>query len=273
MTRVGFIGLGLQGAPIARRIVDAGHPTTLWARRQASLDPFADTAAKSAGTPAELAAESDVVCLCVVGDDDVRQVLGGPEGVFAGLGAGGTVVVHSTIHPDTCRELAETAAELGVSVVDAPVSGGPAAAAQGRLLVMVGGEDDVVARCLPVLESFADPVVHLGGLGSGQTAKLLNNLLFTANLSTAYTTLTLGEALGVDPDRLGEVLAHGTANSFAAGRVTSAGGTLDRIAFHAGDLLRKDVRLIADLAGSVSATPGVVLTAADATLDIMERPR
>ncbi len=108
--RVGFIGLGSQGGPMARRIVEGGHELTLWARRPATLEPFADTAAKTAGSPAELAATSDLVCVCVVGDDDVREVLGGDAGVLAGLASGGIIAIHSTIHPDTCTEIAESAA-------------------------------------------------------------------------------------------------------------------------------------------------------------------
>ena len=100
-------------------------------------------------------------------------------------------------------------------MIDAPVSGGAPAVAEGRLLVMVGGDDDVVERCRPVFASYADPIVHLGALGSGQTTKLLNNLLFTANLGTAASTLALGEALGVLPDRLTEVISRGSGNSFA----------------------------------------------------------
>src|SRR4051794_28493130 len=104
--RVGFIGLGSQGAPMARRVVGGGYELTLWARRPTSVEPYADTAAKVAATPAELAATSDLVCLCVVGDDDVKQVLEGDTGVLAGLAAGGIIAIHSTIHPDTCREIA-----------------------------------------------------------------------------------------------------------------------------------------------------------------------
>src|SRR5829696_903379 len=122
--RVGFIGLGGQGGPMARRIVDGSYDLTLWARRSATLEPFADTAAKTAQSPAELAATSDLVCLCVVGDDDVREVLAGDHGVLAGLASGGIVAIHSTVHPDTCRDLAQSAAAQGVSVIDAPVSGG-----------------------------------------------------------------------------------------------------------------------------------------------------
>ncbi len=113
--RVGFIGLGSQGAPMARRIVEGGYELTLWARRPASVEPYADTAAKIAATPAELGAASDLVCLCVVGDDDVRQVLDGETGVLAGMKPGGIIAIHSTVHPDTCREVAESAAAQGVS--------------------------------------------------------------------------------------------------------------------------------------------------------------
>jgi 3-hydroxyisobutyrate dehydrogenase-like beta-hydroxyacid dehydrogenase len=270
--RVGFIGLGSQGGPMARRIVEEGFETTLWARRPESLEPYADTAAKTAATPAELAAASDLVCLCVVGDDDVRQLLEGREGILAAMSPGGIVAVHSTVHPDTCRGLAEKAAAQGVSLIDAPVSGGGMAAAARRLLVMAGGDADAVERARPVFATYADPIVHLGGVGSGQTTKLLNNLLFTANLATAKSALDLGQALGVDAARLGEVITHGTANSFALGRITG-GGTLELLASHAAGLLHKDVSLIANLAAAADTHPGIVLDAADATLAMMQRPR
>ena len=273
LTRVGFIGLGSQGGPMARRIIDAGYPTTLWARRPASLAAFADTPATVAGSPAELAAASDLVCLCVVADTDVEQVIGGENGVLTGLRDGGVIAVHSTVHPDTCRRLAAQAAALGVRLIDAPVSGGGMGAAAGRLLVMVGGDPETVRFCRPVFETYADPVIHLGPVGSGQVAKLLNNVLFTANLATAADALALGQSLDVDPGLLSQVLSHGSANSFALARVSSAGGTLDRIAAHAGPLLQKDVRLVADLATAAGAPTGAVLSAADATLALMELPR
>ncbi|HKV19199.1 MAG TPA: NAD(P)-dependent oxidoreductase, partial [Mycobacterium sp.] len=171
--RVGFIGLGSQGAPMARRIVEGGYDLTLWARRPATLEPFSGTAAKVAQSPAELAAVSDLVCICVVGDDDVREVLHGESGLLAGLAAGGIVAIHSTVHPDTCRKIADTAAAQGVSVIDAPVSGGAPAAEEGTLLVMVGGDEDIAERCRPVFATYADPIVHLGPLGSGQVTKML----------------------------------------------------------------------------------------------------
>jgi 3-hydroxyisobutyrate dehydrogenase len=284
--RVGFIGLGSQGGPIARRIIDAGFPVTLWARRPETLHPFAETSAKTAGSPAGLAAASDLVCICVTGDADVEQVVAGEDGVLAGLvkregevgmerraGSGAVIAVHSTVHPDTCRRLAAQASARGVRMVDAPVSGGGPAAAEGRLLVMAGGEPEDVEFCRPAFSSYGDPVVHLGPLGTGQLTKLLNNVLFTAHLATAASLLTLGQALDVDPLRLAEVISHGSGSSFALSRVAAAGGTVGRVAAHAGGLLLKDVRLIADLAAAAGAEPGAVLTAADAALALMDHPR
>jgi 3-hydroxyisobutyrate dehydrogenase len=270
--KVGFIGLGSQGGPMARRIVEGGYETTLWARRPATLEPFADTPAKVAESPAELAAASDLVCLCVVGDADIEEITGGDGGLLAAMTPGATIAIHSTVHPKTCRDLAKKAGDQGISVIDAPVSGGGPAAADGRLLVMVGGDADVVERCRPVFETYADPVVRLGELGSGQTTKLLNNLLFTANLGTAATALSLANSLGVSPDRLVEVVSRGSGNSFALNTLGGIGG-LERLAGLAGTLLQKDVRLIAELAERAAAHPGAVLDAADATLTLMGNPR
>lgn len=271
--RVGFIGLGSQGGPMARRIALAGLPTTLWARRAASLEPYADTPATYAATPAELGAASDLVCLCVVGDDDVREVVDGDTGVLAGLQPGAIIAIHSTVHPDTCAEIAEKASARGVSVIDAPVSGGGPAVEAGTLLVMTGGDEDVVDRCRPVFASYADPVVYLGPLGSGQNAKILNNLLFSANLGSAVSTLELGESLGISRARLSEVLNRGSATSKAVGSISAFGGTLERLAPIAGALLQKDVRHAASLAGDAGAVEGAVFTAADAALKAMDHPR
>jgi 3-hydroxyisobutyrate dehydrogenase len=270
--RVGFIGLGSQGGPMARRIIEGGFPTTLWARRPASVEPFADTSAKVAPSPAELAAASDLVCLCVVGESDIEEIANGEHGLLAGLKPDSVIAVHSTVHPDTCKALANQAGGKGVSVIDAPVSGGGPAAAEGRLMVMVGGEADKVERCRPVFETYGDPVVHLGELGTGQTTKLLNNLLFTANLGTAATALSLAQSLGIAPDRLTEVVSRGSGNSFAL-NVIGDEGTLDRLAGLAGTLLQKDVRLIVDLAEQAATNAGAVLDAAEAALTLMDHPR
>lgn len=272
-TRAGFIGLGSQGAPIARRIVDAGTPLTLWARREASLVPFAGTAAKTAGSPAELARESDVIGICVTADADVEAVTGGDDGILAGIAPGAIIAVHSTVHPDTCRRLAARAAERGAHVIDAPVSGGAPAARAGTLLVMAGGEEETVKRARPVLETFGNPVVHLGPLGAGQVTKLLNNTVFTAHLAVAESLFALGKSFGIDPARLGEVIGHGSGRSFAVETLARAGGTTERMAAHAGPLLRKDVTLTAGIAAAAGVTPGLILNAADVALDQMRVSR
>jgi 3-hydroxyisobutyrate dehydrogenase-like beta-hydroxyacid dehydrogenase len=275
-TRVGFIGLGSQGAPIARRIVNAGGsvgPVTLWARREASLEPFAGTAAKTVGSPAELARESDIIGICVTTDADVEAVLDGDQGILTGVRPGAIIAVHSTVHPDTCRRLAARAAEKGAHVLDAPVSGGAPAAEAGTLLVMVGGDEETVERARPVLETFGNPVVHLGPLGAGQATKLLNNTVFTAHLAVAEGLFSLGKSFGIEPASLAEVIAHGSGRSFAIETLARAGGTTDFMAAHAGPLLRKDVTLTADVAAAAGVTPGFILDAADVALDQMRVSR
>ena len=212
------------------------------------------------------------MCLCVVGEADIEEIANGESGLLAGLKPDSVIAVHSTVHPNTCKELAKKAESKGASVIDAPVSGGGPAAAEGRLMVMVGGEADAVERCRPVFETYGDPVVHLGDLGSGQTTKLLNNLMFTANLGTAATALALAKSLGISPERLTEVVSRGSGNSFAL-NVIGNEGTLDRLAGLAGTLLQKDVRLIVDLADQAAAPAGAVLDAADAALALMDHPR
>jgi 3-hydroxyisobutyrate dehydrogenase len=265
--RVGFIGLGSQGAPMARRIVDAGHPLIIWARRPESLEPFADTPAVVAPTPAELARNSDVVCLCVVNDADVESVILRDDGVLAGLASEGVIAIHATVHPDTCRQLAVHALAHGIDVVDAPVSGGGIAAAAGKLLVMVGGDDAVVDRVRPVFATYADPVLHLGPLGSGQMAKLLNNLLFTAQITVATETYDFAARLGIDRVAMAEVLANGSGGSRAAGIVAGSAFDLSGLRQVAATLLAKDVGIMLDVAQRAGATePPHVVDLAHATL-------
>lgn len=265
-TRVGFVGLGSQGGPMARRIAEEGFPLTLWARRPASVEPYADTGAAVAATPAELGAASDVVGICVVADADVEQVVLGDDGVLAGMAPGGVIAVHSTVHPDTCRRLAEAAAPREVAVVDAPVSGGGGAAAERRLLVMVGGDEPDVARCRPVFETYGDPVVRTGPLGSAQVAKLLNNFVFVAQVALALDTYAFADALQVDRTALAQVLTNGSGGSRAAGILSMSGFDLSGLR-QAATLLDKDVRLTRAIAEAQGATPpSSLVTLVEATL-------
>ena len=269
--RAGFIGLGSQGAPMARRIVDAGLPLTIWARRAASTVPFADSPATVAATPAEVGARSDWVGICVVADDDVEQVLLGEDGVLAGLAPGGLVAIHSTIHPATARRLAGECERQGAALVDAPVSGGSPAASAGRLLVMAGGREDEIERCRPVFETFSDRIVPVGGVGDAQVVKLINNFAFTAQLSLALETLEFADRLGVDRGSLCETLAQGSGGSRAIDILNRNGFTLSGIA-RSRDVLRKDVRLARQLAGEIpDAEPETISKLSERIFERLDR--
>ena len=260
-TRVGFVGLGSQGGPMARRIIDAGFPTTLWARRPESLEPFADTAATVAPSLRELGAASDILGVCVVDDAGVDAVLRDPDGAVGAMADDSVVIIHSTVHPTTCLRLQEDFP--AIHVIDAPVSGGGHKAASGELVVMAGGPVEVVDRCRPVLETFGDPVLHLGPLGAGQEAKVLNNTVFAAQLALAAEVFELAAARHLDAAAMAEVLAGGSGRSYAAEVVAGAGYDLEGLAPFAGELLAKDVGILVDRG---ALTDSVVITAADAAL-------
>jgi 3-hydroxyisobutyrate dehydrogenase len=244
MIKVGFIGLGSQGAPMARRIVEAGYPLTLWARRAEALEPFADTAAETATSISELALRCEHVGICVVDDAGVQQVC---EQLIPAMRPSGRIAIHSTIHPDVCVTLAEQAAARGLLLVDAPVSGGGGGAAAGTLTVMVGGDAQTVAAVRPVFETFAGLIVHLGGVGAGQKAKLINNALMAANLAVAHYGLTAAAALGIDRAALIELVkvSSGRSYGFEVGARMPAPSAFA----HGAKLLAKDVRLLGEALG------------------------
>jgi 3-hydroxyisobutyrate dehydrogenase len=268
---VGFIGLGSQGGPMARRIADDGLALALWARRSGALEPFADTGATVAASPAALAAACEIVCICVTGDADVEEVVLGSDGVLDGMARGGVLVIHSTVHPRTCLHLARAAAEVHVSVLDAPVSGGGPAAAARTLLVMVGGDEADLERVRPVLATFGDPILHLGPVGAGQTAKLVNNLAFTAQLAFAVDLFALVDHLGVDRGPMAEVLGRGSGGSRAASILSGSAFDLSNLGRVAGPLLRKDFGLVADIARSQHVEiPEALLRLAERSLAILD---
>jgi 3-hydroxyisobutyrate dehydrogenase len=272
VTTAGFIGLGSQGAGMARRIMAAGIPTTLWARSPSSLAPFRGQATLAAD-PAELGGASDVVGICVTDDDAVRQVILGRAGVLAGMAPGSILAIHSTIGTDTCTEVAEAAEVHGVAVIDAPVSGGGAAAAAGALTVYVGGSAASVERARCVLDTYGDPVLHMGGLGSGLRTKLVNNVLNAAQFGLAHDAMAVGEALGLDPEQLGRALTCGSGRSFSL-EVFVGLGSFEAIAGHIGPLLSKDVGLL-DLEPLPTRADerAALLTAADRLLTLVGHPR
>jgi len=245
MINVGFIGLGSQGAPMARRIVESGYPLLLWARRAAALAPFADTAAESVASIAELGARSEHVGICVVDDAGVEQVCGE---LMPAMRSGGRIAIHSTVHPSTVVELARRAAARGLALIDAPVSGGGQGAAARTLTVMIGGEEQAVAAARPIFETFGGLIVRVGDVGAGQMAKLLNNALMASHMSLAHYSLQLAAELGLDRAALSEIVKVSSGRSFGFevyARLPSPS------AFgHGARLLAKDVRLLGEVLGA-----------------------
>jgi 3-hydroxyisobutyrate dehydrogenase-like beta-hydroxyacid dehydrogenase len=241
----GFIGLGGQGGPMARRMISAGLNTILWARRPEALEPYKDTPSRTAATIPELARQVDYVGLCVVNDSDVQQVC---AQLIPEMREGSLIAIHSTVHPDTCMSIERQAAEKGVRVIDAPVSGGGPAADAGELTVMVGGDAADVAAARPALDSFAKLVVHLGPVGAGQQAKLINNTLFAANLGMAHDALLAAETLGISKESLAELIRASSGRSY--GFDVRARMPPPPKFRHPAELLAKDVRLLGELMGN-----------------------
>jgi 3-hydroxyisobutyrate dehydrogenase len=213
-SRVGFVGLGDIGEPMARRLVEAGFPVTLWARREASLAPFRGTAFRQAGSPAELGRASDVVGVCVFDEDDVREVVLGDAGILSGMAAGGVILVHSTVSVEFAVDLERECAAQGVVVLDAPVSGFRERAESGRLTVMVGGPAASFEAVRPVLDAFGSHVAHLGPTGSGLKMKALNQALLFANITSAALALETGRKLGLGEAETRAVLRSASGGSF-----------------------------------------------------------
>lgn len=210
---VGFIGLGDQGLPMATAVAEAGYELHVWARRPQSLQALSATPHVAHDTVAELGAACDVVGLCVSTDGDVLRLAS--EELLQVMRRGAVIVNHGTGLPRNAVRLSELAAEHGVDALDAPVSGGRPAAAARTLTTLVGGPEDVVARCTPLFEAFAAHVVRSGDTGAGQMAKLVNNALLMVNQAAIADVVALGIEAGIDPVTLVEGLKLGSATSAA----------------------------------------------------------
>jgi 3-hydroxyisobutyrate dehydrogenase-like beta-hydroxyacid dehydrogenase len=242
---IGFIGLGSQGGPMAQRIIDAGFPTWLWARRAETLAPYANTAAHTANSLAELGAACDHVGICVVDDAGVVATC---DALLPAMRPGSIVVIHSTILPETCVSLGKKFAERGIALVDAPVSGGGQGATDRTLTVMVGGDAAAVAAARPVFETFAGLILHLGPIGAGQNAKLVNNTLMAANMALADAALAAAAALSIDRAAFIDLIKVSSGRSFAfdvRARLPDAA-----MFTHGAALLSKDVGLLGAVLGA-----------------------
>jgi 2-hydroxy-3-oxopropionate reductase len=249
--KVGFIGLGVMGRPMALHLIHAGHRLGVYARRPESAAPLVAAGAARFATPAELASKSDVVITMVTATSDVEAVLLADDGVLAGAAPGSTVIDMSTIAPQATRRMAARLAERSVRMLDAPVTGGPAGAAAATLTIMVGGDRAVLEEMRPVLERLGTQVVHMGGHGAGQMAKACNQLALLVNAEGAAEALALGVRCGLDARVLRQALLGG----IAASRVLEVFG--ERMAnreFTPGMATRlydKDLHVVLDLAREV----------------------
>jgi 3-hydroxyisobutyrate dehydrogenase len=211
VTRVGYVGLGNIGGPIARRLHEAGFDVAVWARRSVSVGPLA-----VCSSLVELAQRSDLLGICVLDDLAVLDVL--THDIISVMPRGAVIVIQSTVLPSTCEAVASIAQPCGINVIDAPVSGGSDGAARGELSLPVGGDADAVAKCSAMLEALGT-YRYLGGLGSGQVTKICSNVLYSTHLGVALAAIEAGEAMGADPAALRSVLETTTARSFVIGRI------------------------------------------------------
>ncbi len=214
--RVGFIGLGVQGKPLARNIVEAGHALTVYDVCQPPLDELAAAGAKVASSCAEVAAASELVIICVVDDQQVMDVLAGADGVLARVAPGTVIVVHSTISPETMKAAAAMAVERGAQLVDAPVSGSAKGAEQKTMSFMVGGPRDAVEKCLPIFRISGPTITLTGAVGTATVAKIAHQLVCCVNMMAVAEGLKLGQAAGVSRDILLDVFNGGFAGSRAS---------------------------------------------------------
>lgn len=242
--KCGFIGLGSQGGPMAQRMIDGGYEVVLWARRPESLEPYANSGATFASSVSKLAEQVQLCAVCVVDDAGVKAIC---EELIPAMTSGGFIVIHSTVNPALCKSLAEQAKAQGLLLLDAPVSGGGDGAANGTLTVMLGGTDEAVNIVRPVLETFANTIVHLGDVGAGQVAKLVNNSMMAANLAVAHYAIEAARTLQIDPQAFADLVKVSSGRSFA---FDVRARMPEPEAFHHGaKLLAKDVRLLGESVG------------------------
>lgn len=209
--RVGFVGLGVMGKPMARNLIEAGHDLVLYSRTRASVDEVAGASATAAASPREVAEQADTVILMLPDSPQVREVLDGDDGLLAGASEGSLIVDMSTISPVVTREIAEACGTRGIGWVDAPVSGGDVGAREATLSIMAGGSEEDFTRAKPLFEALGKTIVHVGPVGAGQVVKACNQVVVALTIEAVSEALVLGSKAGVDPATIIEVLGGGLA--------------------------------------------------------------
>jgi 3-hydroxyisobutyrate dehydrogenase len=212
--QLGYLGLGMMGFPMARRLVNAGHSVTVWNRSSGKAAMLIEAGAKLAGLPRDVGATANIVFMCLTDAGAVDEVVFGPDGLATAAGTGKLVVDFSSIHPDAARSIAaRLKAANGMGWVDAPVSGGTMGAEQGTLAVMAGGDAADIERVRPYVLAMARRLTHMGPTGAGQTSKLCNQVIVGCAMAVLAEATRLAVNAGINAERLPEALAGGFADS------------------------------------------------------------
>ncbi|BBZ03458.1 6-phosphogluconate dehydrogenase [Mycolicibacterium chitae] len=263
--KVGFVGAGRMGTPMVQRLLAADHEVVVLGRSEDKRAELTELGATAVGVATDVA-DADVVIVCVFTDEQVRELCADDGGgLLAAMRPGSVLVVHTTGSPQTTATLAEAGAARDVGVLDAPVSGGPHDIAAGQLTLYLGGAEDAVAKARPALESYGDPVVHVGPAGSGQKMKLINNALFAAQIGLVAEAAKLADRLGIDESAALNALPHGSGASKAMGNIARAGSTAGFIAA-VGEFIGKDVAVVRQTAAELGADLGRLDPLVDAGL-------
>jgi 3-hydroxyisobutyrate dehydrogenase len=242
--RVGLIGLGIMGKPMARNLLKAGYSLTVHSRRWSTVEELMADGATGVGSPREVAEHSEVVISIVTDTPDVQQVILGTHGVIEGIPEGGIIIDMSTISPTATREIAQTVGDRGAYFLDAPVSGGEGGAIAGTLSIMVGGDAEIFAACLPIFQAMGKTIIHVGGNGAGQLTKLCNQI------AVAVTNLAMSEALvfaakaGIDLKKMHQAISGGAAGSWQLSNLAPRIFQRDFAPGFMVKLQQKDLRLV-----------------------------
>ncbi|MBM3534627.1 MAG: NAD(P)-dependent oxidoreductase [Alphaproteobacteria bacterium] len=239
---IAFLGLGVMGYPMAGHLAKAGHKVTVYNRTPAKAKSWeGEYKGKSAATPAEAAKGAEIVFCCVGNDDDLRSVVYGDKGAFAGMARGTIFVDHTTASAEVAREIEEAGAKLGIGVLDAPVSGGQAGAVNGKLTIMVGGKSETYAKAEETMATYARAVTHLGAAGAGQLCKMVNQICIAGVVQGLAEGLNFAVRSGLDAKKVVEVISKGAAQSW---QMENRGNTMVDGKFDFGfavDWMRKDL--------------------------------
>jgi len=247
MTELGYVGLGVMGSAIVRRLLDAGHPVTVWNRTREKAEPLLEAGARWADSPREVAERSEIVFTMVTNTAAVQAVTEGADGILAGLADGKIYVDMSTASPAHARELAERVAAAGARLLDAPVSGTSATVDQGKASLMVGGEAEAFERARPVLEAIGPKVFHLGESGTAVTMKIAINLSLAVQMLAFSEGVLLAEKTGISREKAVEVmLASVIASPMVAYRGPLVLGHPDEVWFDC-HMMQKDMNLALEL--------------------------